>query len=388
MAETLAAAVDSQSRDCLPTCSMVEIDLGSANFLDYQSDLKGQVLCLPKLAPHAKEEEIQARHEQWAMDVGLWRRENLASLEALQFSTLWTDCVPECKPEVAALIPDYCVMITIVDDTAERFFGQRRVAGFDLLQKVFANYRAVLEGSDDVPEIDYPQYRGTCAALVDLRERTRAVTTPTQYEQFVSGMCGYFRGVLQQVYLSSKRLPLSRETQISNREINVGFRPTVVLVASVLGIELSPRVQAHPLFDRVLRAIDRLGGVINDIISFKKEVEANAWMGQYHNLIAAEFNELVRENSPGNRLEIAFRRVFQFHNNEMYDFLRCGALIIEDHPEFREFHELCTSMHRSWMDWCLTVDRYSDSIPDGIKTNEVVHSLEGMHLPRPGSATT
>lgn len=380
--------------DCSPV--EVSIDLGEVSFLGFSSDLKGTIVTVSSPIQHPEAQKIQDLHEHWAIRVGLWREDQLASLRGLNLCWLWADCLADHPAEIAAILPDYCAMFIILDDTAERFIGEQGASAYKLLKQVFSIFYQILEGSfqtpSDVPAIRYPKYMETCTALVDLRERIRSHSTNRQYEWFLQGMDSYYRGVLQQVYLSGRKLKTSRETQIYNRELNVGFRPTVVLMAIISGLDLDDDVLEHPMFERVLMAICRLGGVINDIISFQKEVSADAWLGQYHNLIAAELSELSRNEKSGNLLEQAISRVFEFHNNEMNDFFLYGAAIIEDHPEFEEFHKLCAAMHRSWMDWCLKVERYSYAFSQDPVVTEIhssrTRNARNLNEPAPQRSAT
>lgn len=341
----------------------VEINLGKVSFLGVSGELRGTILTAPSPKQHPEARQIQEIHERWALRVGLWHEDQLAALRALDLSSLWTDCLAQYPAETASIIPDYSAMFIILDDTAERFIGQRGLSGYGLLKQAFSIFYQVLEGryrgAGDAPSMQYPKYIETCTALLDLRERIVRLASEKQYERFLEGMRGYFRGVLQQVYLSGRKLATSRETQIYNRELNVAFRPTVALMAIITGLDLSDDVLEHPMFERVMLAICRLGGIINDIISFQKEVSGNAWLGQYHNLIAAEFNESSRNEKFGNLLERAISKVFEFHNNEMHDFFLYGSAIADEIPEFQEYRALCAAMHRSWMNWCLRVERYS-----------------------------
>lgn len=368
--------------------SAVEIDLGRATFLGYTTKIAGTVLCSPKEGVHPERERIQQLHEEWVLRVGLWDEANLTDLAALQFSRLWTGCIADVPAEVASVVPDYCLMFTVLDDTAERYFGQSGPNALSLLRAVFQNYMRVLEGEDldssEGPKLGYPKYVAIGNALADLRDRVREHASPRQYARFLLGMRNYFRGVIQQAYLSSKGAPLSRETQVYNREISLAFQPTVELMAILRGIELEDDVLQHPLFERVYQSACRVGGIINDIISFPKEVSGNALLGQYHNIVAAEFNELAREASSANLLELALRRVFRFHNNEMCDFLFFGSLIEEDEPSFGEFRELCALIHRSWMEWCLTVERYSYALEAKPTVVERPTSLEPFQVPALG----
>jgi hypothetical protein len=265
--------------------------------------------------------------------------------------------------EHASIVADYCLLFTVMDDAAERYFtGSSIDVANGALQDVVHVIagRAARGGS----ATEYPRYAQLLEVTADLRSRILACEpTPEMYDLFVLGMDRYRRGVVQQIHMSQRRIPVSRETQLYNRLLNVAMDPTVVLLCMLRGVDVSAEMANHPMMERLHIAICRLSGAMNDIISFPKEVQEGFGHSQYHNLVAANFIELARVEHIKNPLELAIARTFDFHNNEFRDVLEIGSDVAIGRPRIAKYVRLGLDMHRSFMLWCLSADRYRGAIP-------------------------
>jgi hypothetical protein len=362
----------------MPRCHEVELDLGRVHFDGFAARLNGTILCAETPPRHTNEPRIRELHHRWARHTGLASE---AVVELLSFWRLWTDCAVNLSPEAAVVISDYCLMYTVLDDAAERFFSPE---GQDvaIAESAMEDFMAILRGRS-VCRTDarsYPMYEPLCAALADLRKRISEHASPTMYPALVDGVDRYRRGVLQQIYLSRRNIPISRETQLYNRRLNVAFDPTVVLVCMLNGVDFERNLGDHPLLERVHMAICRLGAVINDIISFPKEAAEGEERGRYHNLVAAEFADGEHREGSSNPLQSAIVRTFEFHNEEMRDLLLLGRYIREDTVRMSAHQAIGLSMHRSWMNWCLEAPRYRQAFGS---TSPIVHERSAMQATGP-----
>lgn len=315
------------------------------------------MLCGATPPRHPDRQLIRTHHLRWARKTGLCP---VAVAQKLRLWDLWTDCAVDLDPAIASIIPDYCLMYTVMDDAAETFFES---APIEVPSAALSDFVAVLDGRPAAGGIAtrFPRYRPIVRALADLRARILPLGRPELYAEFVAGVDRYRRGVIQQVHMSRHGLVVSRETQIYNRFLNVAFDPTVVLLCLLKGVDLGIGGNENPMTERLHMAICRVGGVINDIISFPKEAESPN-LGQYHNLVAAHFNEMRRIPEIDNPLRVSIARTFDFHNNELRDFVEIGSHCVALRPEMGAYVQLGLDMHRSWMNWCLSSDRYREAI--------------------------
>jgi hypothetical protein len=175
--------------------------------------------------------------------------------------------------------------------------------------------------------------------------------------------------VLQQAFLSANRVRVSRETQVYNRYLNVAFDPTVSLLCMLNGIDVADDMTAHPMMERLHVAICRIGGIINDLISFPKEAAATGSDAQYQNLVAATYRELADGKPVSNPLTAAIQGAIDFHNREYLDVLEIGSVVVAGRPSLLRYVELGLDMHRSWMDWCLGAERYRTPDPTALRAD-------------------
>jgi len=142
----------------------------------------------------------------------------------------------------------------------------------------------------------------------------------------------------------------------------VAFDPTLSLVCLLNGIGVAKAMAAHPMMERLNLAICRIGGMINDIISFPKETHEDCHLGQYHNFIAANFYENKDDALVSKPLQRAIDDAFAFHNHEFQDVVAIGDAVAAEDPELRRYVDIGLAMHRSWMSWCLSSDRYASAV--------------------------
>lgn len=345
------------STSYLNSYSLVDMDLGMVEHQKHSALLRGKVICGSPLPPHPEEQKIRTLNSAWAQKLDLFPA---SVIEKLALWKLWTNCARELSPKVASIISDYCLFYTVLDDSAESFFGDSEQAEIHAEKGLQAILQTLATGKiPSLVDIRYNKIENLCAAILNLRKRILAATDNADLTLLMKGFDGYRRGVLQQIHLSRSRYPISRETQIYNRQLNVAIDPTVVLLCMLNGVNLGQNLELHPLLERAHIAISRLGGVINDIISFPKEARASDDDCRFQNIVAADYGELVEDSFRGeNPLELAIARSFAFHNLEMREFFRLSQLIGENTPLLSAYFPLCLAMHRSWMSWCLASPRY------------------------------
>lgn len=286
---------------------------------------------------------------------------NLASsavVDRLHLWDLWSDCVPGASVRAASIIADYCLLFTVMDDIAEQYF-----TADDFVEPDGALTDVVSVMAGRAPRggsaARYPHYARLIEVSLDLRTRIlECGASAAMFQLFLDGMDRYRRGVVQQVYMSQHNLSVSRETQLYNRFLNVAMDPTIVLLCIVDGIDIGLDMAEHPMMERLHIALCRISAAMNDIISFPKEVQQGFGDAQYHNLVAASFNELSRLQHVSNPLELAIARSFDFHNNEFRDALEIGSDVSAGRPHLTRYVRMGLRAHRSFMVWCLSADRY------------------------------
>ena len=347
----------------LNSYSLLDIDLGMVEHRGHSALLQGQVLCGSALEKHNDEAEIRDLHTQWSIKLDLCPT---SVVEKLAFWQLWTDCARNLSPAIASIIADYCLFYAIFDDIAESFFGNSVQSVIHAENALNAILQILKTGNiQSLAGINYEKIENLCQAILDLRQRILSYAQNDDLTLLLQGFDAYRRGVLQQIYLSRANYSISRETQIYNRQLNVAFDPTVILMCMLTGVNLGQSLDRHPLLERSHILICRLGGVINDIISFPKETSASDQECQFQNLIAANYEELVDCPSPEhNPLKSSILKTFAFHNLEMREFLRFSQYIAQDIPSLSGYFPLCVAMHRSWMSWCLNSPRYRSVLPE------------------------
>lgn len=92
------------------------------------------------------------------------------------------------------------------------------------------------------------------------------------FRRYRDGWQDCFRGILaEREYTNSGNLP-DFDSYLAIRQLSFGFQPLVVCVEYVLGIDLSDIIGADPDILRAQRAVCMHALLVNDLLSFRKEV--------------------------------------------------------------------------------------------------------------------
>lgn len=343
----------------------IPLDLGWVRVGTEEALLAGPILAGALPSPHPKTDVVRALHLAWAARTDLC---DAAQAQKWAFWKLWTDCALERAATETSIIPDYCLAFTILDDGAEQFMAAGPLEALDNALRDFAD---CLAGHPEAPRggvREYPKYSALREAWFDLGARLAVIDNGRLQSLFLRGFDSYRRGVVQQAYFARHQIRISKATQLYNRVLNVAYDPTIVLLCVIVGIQLPSTLEAHPLLERLHLALCRSGAVINDLISFPKELEATGRASTYQNMVAARMDEIERFGLATLPLEAAIQQTFQFHNREITDFVELGEYLVADIPALMAYVRLGLDMHRSWFEWCCGASRYARTTPTPLQS--------------------
>lgn len=359
----------------------VPLDLGWVRVGTEEALLTGTILTGTLPSAHPKIDVVRDLHLAWAA------RTDLCGVDQAQkwaFWKLWTDCALERGASETSIIPDYCLAFTILDDGAEQFMSSGSLEALDNALRDFADCLAGRPGTPRPSVGDYPKYAALRNAWFDLGARIAVIDSKRLQSLFLRGFDSYRRGVVQQAYFARHQIRISEATQVYNRALNVAYDPTIVLLCVIVGIQLPSALETHPLLERLHLALCHSGAVVNDLISFPKELEATGRASTYQNMIAARMDEIERFGLDPLPLQAAIQRTFQFHNREITDFVELGEHLVADVPALMAYVRLGLDMHRSWFEWCCNASRYARSTPTPVQSL-VVPAQRRNNNPAPAS---
>lgn len=339
------------------------LDLGVISGCGFSARLAGEILSAPPVPAHLKKNAIARHHVRWGLRMNLMPR---MLIEQLALWRLWTGCLRDLSARVASILPDYRLMLIVLDDSAECYFSPQGGdpnalhRAFRIFDGVFSQPARHWKGERVTA---FPNFDAIKASLIDLRGRIVHHANGRMLPLLFQGFRDYLRGVRQQMFLSREQIITSPATQLYNRTVNAAIDPSITLVCALAGVDYRDERAGHPMFERVHQAACRASGLLNDILSFPRELATGDASCACQNHLGAQFYALYKEESRTNPLNEAVRRGFAAHNAEMMDLITLGERLRAESTALDRYITLNVEMHRSWFQWMRSVPRYAPGSP-------------------------
>lgn len=265
----------------------------------------------PRKNPHAA--ELRARTHAFVQRFQLAPDPKAQKkIDAIQLEEMTAGIYAEASRDVLQLCNDLLLWFFVSDDQ----YDERAIGTSPLkMQKVCANFMRILQTGAEREAVS-PLGR----ALLDLRQRLAAASSPAWYTRFLADMDLYFQGCLQEANnRASDRVPEFEEYR-SLRRASVGTYPCFDLIELCLPGVLPGAVLAQPSLSVLRDLATDVIAWINDIVSLQKE---RAFMDP-HNIIT------VLNHECGISVAEAVTKTIEIHNEAMEEFGRIAQSFCRD----------------------------------------------------------
>lgn len=215
-------------------------------------------------------EEAERIIEDYCRKLGIW----LPHFQ--EYTTMSSYLFPRASVERLVAIDIFTNLLYFIDDVFDR--NKPSQVGEIEMRKVFENCVAAMQYGI-VPEDDHMLY----ATCLELHRQFAALNSQAWIDRLTDSLLQHFKAT---TYSIDDILKLGGDavTQyIAIRELDSGMRPTMSLIELAYGIYLPDEVLNHTVIRRLTLRTARVGGLMNDIFSYEKEVLA---LGSRFNLIA------------------------------------------------------------------------------------------------------
>lgn len=206
-------------------------------------------------------EEAERIIEAYCRELGIW----LPHFQ--EYTTMSSYLFPRTSVERLVAIDIFTNLLYFIDDVFDRN-KPSKVSEIEI-RKVFENcIRAMQYGV--VPQDKHMLYP-TC---LELHRQFAALNSQAWIDRMAESLLQHFKAT---TYSIDDILKLSGDavTQyIAIRELDSGMRPTMNLIELAYGIYLPEEVLNHEVMRRLTLRTARVGGLMNDIFSYEKEVLA------------------------------------------------------------------------------------------------------------------
>jgi hypothetical protein len=229
---------------------------------------------------HPQAEEAERRIEAYCQYLGI----KLPHFD--EYTTMSSYLFPHAGTERLVVIDVLTNLLYYIDDIYSMNRGeQERNNALDsqTMMTIFKNCLDILRkgtlGNGETPDLREPLYR-TMKALHDDMLR---LASQAWLDRLVNDLQDHFRYSLLPVeaIMTNGRPDINK--YITVREHDSGMRPTIDLLELGFGIFIPEAVRQHPVISILRTCTIRIGGLMNDIFSYHKEVTK---LGSYFNLIA------------------------------------------------------------------------------------------------------
>ncbi|KTD14321.1 terpene synthase family protein [Legionella israelensis] len=328
-------------------CLEIKVDFGwitgNFNHNEMSANIKGKALFPPHLP--ARNPHIEAAGEeniQWLLKMGLIQeKEEVQKARSSRFSALFSTPLREKSQADLKLVADFIAFLFIFDGVVDNWAVKNNFG--PVLNKVLDVFYRILSGDyadiSKIPENEsFPRYQAFAKALFDIRDRLNvkidAHSCGTEaFAGFLKKIKNYFDSLRWEEKVRSKRWAMSETDYITMREHTGAVWETFAFIALVMGV-LEPE---DPLSVRIIKAGVHALDVMNDLVSFQKELDEPdhpnmVWVMLNKNTYSPD--KARKEDS--NPLQQAIDETFIYHNQEVQSLLILPKYLS---PERREAFE-------------------------------------------------
>lgn len=360
-------------------CNNVKFNLGSV--LEGQAELSGTIIY--PIANFTRNPHIDAANEQsinWAIRLGLidshdaFEKLQRAKFTAVFPTALRIKCLDDLK-----LLGDFVTFLFLFDDIIDQHWLSVREQ-LPNLESVFKVFIDIIQGDYTdiaaIPHIDFYCYKNFSAALFDICDRFR--TKQASHAYFIKCMHGYFGSIIWELTDRLSNDALTETTYLSMRGHTGAVRASFELIALICEIEVPEAIRNNPVFERVVSAANIALCIMNDIVSFPKEL----FEPSHSNLIWVKLDELVNacpkiKLKKGKLLQQAINYAIKRHNAEVYDFIQWQKLLPMENHALNEYCAILLACLWDNLNWSFTeTDRYLNKMrSENLKYKEIMAEL-------------
>ncbi|QPC82662.1 hypothetical protein G4Y79_23735 [Phototrophicus methaneseepsis] len=293
--------------------------------------------------PHA--DEAQARSKQICEQAGIY----IPSFE--NYTTMSGYLYPEASMERLVVLITVTNMLYYADEVYERHARQDPDPAEDA--RLRALFEQTIEGiiTGEVPHEDEPLYRGALA----IHKAMTPLTHISWVKKLIPALVEHLNSTtykLEDILQKEGGDPLER--YIALRELDGGMRPTIRMIEFANDFYLTDELRSHPFIQSIEAPTVSVGGLLNDIFSYEKEVLA---YDSRFNLVAVfeDYYDLPFEHAVHKAVEVV--------NNHIAAFLALEQSIpVWEDPKTNEIVRryvkgLRDQIKAAWY-WQLSTDRY------------------------------
>ena len=298
--------------------------------------------------------EAQQHITSWVRSFGLlstakaWLR-----FEKARFAWLAARAFPDAALHELCIIADFNTWLFILDDQCDEAAAGRKA---DYLKGIMAGLMDILHSNRLVTRAEGGPLP---AALSNIWERMRAISTPAWRLRFIRSMDEYFTSCIWEAENRESGLIPTVEDYVRMRPYTGALLADIEAIEIIEKIYLPAEVVEQALLQRMIQACNNIVCWSNDLFSCAKE----ARQGDVHNLV------LVLQHANQTTLQEAVNEAVRMHNEEVAIFVTLEKLLplkgAESDYELLRY----VSVLRSWMignfDWSVKdTGRYGAAVKD------------------------
>lgn len=269
-----------------------------------------------------------------------------------RFAWLAARAFPDAALRELCIIADFNTWLFILDDQCDEAPAGRKA---DYLKSIMTGLTDILRSNRSVTPAEGP----LPAALSNIWERMRAISTPAWRLRFIRSMDEYFTACIWEAENREAGIVPSVEEYVKMRPYTGALLADIEAIEIIEKIHLKEEVAEQALLQRMVQACNNIVCWSNDLFSCAKE----ARQGDVHNLV------LVLQHAHQITLQEAINEAVRMHNEEVAIFVALEKLLplkgLESDYELLRY----VSVLRSWIignyDWSIKdTGRYAAAVKD------------------------
>jgi len=234
---------------------------------------------------------------------------------------------------------DFCTWLFLVDDLLEKL-GGNKAAHEQIVEEVMH----VLEHQECT---FFSDHAPLTAALTDLWERLKAISTAAWQRRFIANMRTLFAATFWERKNRAAVRPPSIAEYVKMRPYTSAMYPCIDLIELIHGSWLPDDVRLHETVQQLTLACIEAVCWVNDLVSFNKELRIN----EPHNLVL-----LLQEEHHFSPYD-AIREVTEVCNETIRHFMFLERRLLQAetimHPNLPHFIAGLRAWIRGNLDWCV-----------------------------------